>query len=181
MIATLLNSKKERLIFISYNHESSKDIAAEFAQKLRKEGFNVWFDKDENLPSDELSKNIEQGIGDSSIVICFISNKYIHAKNCRLEFFHAYYVNKKRFFLITEKLDLTGYTGFGLHLKNDFLRLDLYKIKSENLVDEIYKQWESRLKNEYDNKSEVMPLNVWIRVITRQWLLHFAVLNVYVL
>ena len=99
------NSKIEKKIFISYNHESSKDIATKFAQKLRKEGFHVWFDKVENRPSDESSDNIGQCIRDSSIVICFISNKYIHAKNCNLEFGFAFAKNKKRICLITEKLD----------------------------------------------------------------------------
>jgi hypothetical protein len=44
------DSSKKRKIFISYNHKSSKEIVEKFAEKLKQEGYDVWYDKHELHP-----------------------------------------------------------------------------------------------------------------------------------
>jgi hypothetical protein len=156
------DSSKKRKIFISYNHKSSKEIVEKFAEKLKQEGYDVWYDKHELHPSDELSKKMEKGIRDSSIVLCFISNEYMKAKNCRLEFFHAFHEDKTCFYLATEKLDFTGISGFKLFLNNDFTRLDLHKLDQNNLINEVFNKLEPKFKEEEEDqnktaKSDVSP------------------------
>ena len=125
----------KRNVFISYNH-SSKVIVKEIVERLKIENIDVWFDEDDIEYGDELSKRMQQGILESSIVFCFISKLYIQSPNCRLEFFYAHNRKKKCIYLVMEKLEATDVNGIEMYLNGDALRFDIYKLLKGAHVDQ---------------------------------------------
>jgi hypothetical protein len=71
-------------IFISYAH-ANKEIVHKIADKL-KANFNVWIDIDNLKGGDNIDKEIANGIRNSSLFICFISEQYCESNACNMEF-----------------------------------------------------------------------------------------------
>ena len=123
------------MIFISYNHRS-KDLVSKFVKRLQKENLDIWYDVNDVSIGDELSKTIQKGILDSTIVLCFISKLYVTSKNCRSEFFYAYNQSKKCVFIFLEKLNSNENNGLEIYLFGDAIRLDAYKLQKGITIDE---------------------------------------------
>ena len=75
-------------LFISYKHDKETlEFINKIVSKLKNVNYDVWFDNEQLRTGNSLATKIEKGIIASDAVICFITKKYIEAKNCRLEFF----------------------------------------------------------------------------------------------
>ena len=83
----------QETIFISYTH-SDREVVHKVASLLKQKN-QVWIDIDEIKDVEPLTRKIEEGIQKSSVVVCFISKKYVVSDNCRLEFFYANKIKKK--------------------------------------------------------------------------------------
>ena len=83
---------------------------------------------------------------DSDFVICFITEEYIKAKNCRLEFFYANNNDKKCIYILLEKTERKLATGINMYLFGDALRYDAFKHKKETL-NEYSNEIVSQIKN----------------------------------
>ena len=82
-------------IFISYGREQSKDFASQLCFRLIKEGFDVWFDKNDiPLGVDSLDK-IKDGIEKSDNFIFIISPCAIKSEFCQKEIEIAVDYNKR--------------------------------------------------------------------------------------
>ena len=80
-------------IFVSYCHKNKK-VVHDVANRL-KETYTIWLD-DDNLKSGEnKDEKIADGVRDSFLFICFISNFYCDSSACTDEFFLA---KQKKFF-----------------------------------------------------------------------------------
>ena len=73
-----------KILFLSYSHANSK-IVHEIADKL-KETYKIWIDSDVLKAGIRLDKEIANGIRESSLFICFISNEYCASDACNEEF-----------------------------------------------------------------------------------------------
>jgi hypothetical protein len=140
------SSSKKRKVFISYHSKSSKVIVEKFVKKLKAEGYDVWCDIYEIQEGDIISLKLEKGINESSIVVCFISNEYIRSNTCYRELLYSLFKKKKLIYLVTENLDLSEDTRFKFRLRDDCLRLDLYKLDKNNLINEVFNKLEPILK-----------------------------------
>ena len=77
-------------LFISYKHDKETlELINTVVSLLKSVNYGVWFD------SEQLRTGDIEGIIDADTVICFITKKYIGAKNCRLEFFYSANQGKK--------------------------------------------------------------------------------------
>jgi hypothetical protein len=85
-------SKNLKNIFISYSH-ADKVIVHQIFDKL-KANFTVWIDKVNLKGGDNLDKKIADDIENTSLFICFISEKYCESGPCTDEF--ALANNKKK-------------------------------------------------------------------------------------
>jgi hypothetical protein len=79
-------------LFVSYSH-SNKEIVHKIADELTKINYKIWIDRD-LCEGHMLFADIQKGIENSHIVICFISKNYCNSENCKDEIFHAR--NKKK-------------------------------------------------------------------------------------
>ncbi len=80
-------------IFISYAH-ANKEIVHKIADKL-KANFNVWIDIDNLKGGDNIDKEKANGIRNSSLFICFISEQYCESNACNMELRLADNLKKK--------------------------------------------------------------------------------------
>ena len=73
-------------LFISYKHDKETlELINTIVSKLKTVNYLIWLDNEQLKTGDSLTLEIEKGIIDADAVICFITIKYIEAKNCRLE------------------------------------------------------------------------------------------------
>jgi hypothetical protein len=87
------NFKNFKNIFISYSN-ANRNVVYKIAEKL-KANFNVWVDIDNLKVGDNLYENIADGIRNSSLFICFISEEYCMSKCCTEELVFADNLKKK--------------------------------------------------------------------------------------
>jgi len=71
-------------VFISYASEDAK-IAKPLAERLRSEGFEVWFDNWQLQIGTDLRKSITEGINKSYFGIVILSKTFFKKENARLE------------------------------------------------------------------------------------------------
>jgi len=84
-------SKKQ--LFFSYCH-SNKEIVHRVADELIKLNYRIWIDRD-LIEGHMLFADIQNGIENSHLVICFISEYYCNSQNCMNEITLAYNQKKK--------------------------------------------------------------------------------------
>ena len=84
-------SKKQ--LFVSYCH-SNQEIVHRVADELTKLNYKIWIDRD-LIGGNILFADIQKGIENSHIVICFISKNYCESNNCMIEINFANNKNKK--------------------------------------------------------------------------------------
>ena len=84
-------------IFLSYHRKSSQKIVETIKNKLaNEENYRVWFDDDIIKLGLILTSEIEKGIRNSKIMICFINNDYCRSENCLRELRLSDELNMKR-------------------------------------------------------------------------------------
>ena len=124
------------MLFISYKHEKGNvELIEKIVKRLKDSKYDVWFDKDKIHTGDSLTLEIEKGIKESNEVICFITNEYIKAKNCLLEFHYASNKDKKCTYILLEPIDRDTANGVNMYLYGDAIRFDAFKHKSQKLDD----------------------------------------------
>jgi hypothetical protein len=89
LVPSMLIYKKPS-IMISYAHRDN-DVCMQLYNELDKynQQFDIWIDW-KNSKTGYVWGKIADGIADSSLVICLLSNKYYESKSCQQEFVYAY-------------------------------------------------------------------------------------------
>ena len=91
-------------IFISYSHRDS-DKVVEIMNRLRAEGFNVWYDGGID-PGTEWDENIAKHVQECGYFIAFVSNGYIGSKNCKDELNYSRDLDKEQLLIYLEDVSL---------------------------------------------------------------------------
>ena len=99
-------NEKLPFIFISYSHRDS-DMVCPIIERLRKEGFNVWYD-DGIDPGSEWDENIADHITQCSYFIAFISEYYLKSQNCKDELNFSRDLDKERLLVYLEDVSLSS-------------------------------------------------------------------------
>lgn len=94
----------ESYIFISYAHKD-KEVVYPIIKKMLKEGFRIWYD-DGIDPGTEWDENIAKHIEECGYFIPFISENYLKSSNCKDELNFARDLEKDRFLIYLENVDL---------------------------------------------------------------------------
>ena len=94
----------DKYIFISYAHKD-EDRVLPVVQTMRENGFRVWYDEGID-PGTEWDKNIASHITGCSYFIAFISKAYLESSNCKDEINFARDLEKKRFLVYIEDVEL---------------------------------------------------------------------------
>lgn len=97
-------SGKKGYIFISYAHKDKKEVYP-IIDKLLNDGFRVWYD-DGIDPGTEWDENIAKHIEGCGYFIPFISENYLKSSNCKDELNFARDLDKDRFLIYLENVDL---------------------------------------------------------------------------
>jgi hypothetical protein len=144
-------------IFISYNWEL-QDKVKELYEKLKEVGFHVWMDISK-MQGGNLHNEIVDGLRNSDVFICCISEKYPESKNCENEISYAYDLKKKFIVLMFDDLKPDQLGGIGFKIAS-LLRICLYKNDdylangwNSSAFDDIVKQVHKHLQNDSDNNS----------------------------
>ena len=93
-------------IFVSYCHKNKK-VVHDVANRL-KQTYTIWLDDDNLKSGDDKDKKITDGVRDSFLFICFISNFYCESKACREEFSLAKKLNKTMLPIMLERSASNG-------------------------------------------------------------------------
>lgn len=91
-------------IFISYAHKDKKEVYP-IIDKLLNDGFRVWYD-DGIDPRTEWDENIAKHIEECGYFIPFISENYLKSSNCKDELNFARDLDKDRFLVYLENVNL---------------------------------------------------------------------------
>lgn len=95
---------KEPYVFISYSHKDYDEVSA-VINELQSQNYRVWYD--EGIDSGtEWDKNIATHVEECEYFIAFISENYINSSNCKDELNFARDLEKKRFLVYLEEVDL---------------------------------------------------------------------------
>ncbi len=98
------NSVNEDFIFISYSHKDS-EIVLKVIESLQRKGYRVWYDEGID-PGTEWDKNIADHVEACGYFIAFVSKNYISSSNCKDELNFARDLEKRRFLVYIEEVDL---------------------------------------------------------------------------
>jgi hypothetical protein len=131
----------EKKIFISYAHEN-KNIVNLIVNKLKLK-FSIWIDYEEISLGVDLNQKITDGIGNSDLVICFITKSYCNSKACKRECTLADNLNKKILPVILERPEISS-IDFIISTLNK-----LYAFKPPNVFDpwseDFYQRFEDQI------------------------------------
>jgi tetratricopeptide (TPR) repeat protein len=128
-------------LFISYKQQEYDEVITKIVEKLQNDQYKLWLDKEKISIGDCLTTEIEKGILESDIVVCFLTNKYVESKNCRQELFFANNKNKTCVYILLEAIDRKVVNGINIYLYGEYIRLDAYKFKNDSVgifVNDIY-------------------------------------------
>jgi hypothetical protein len=123
---------------ISYAH-SDNDVCTQLYNELVKHNqqFDIWIDW-KNSKTGYLWGKIADGIADSSVILCLLSNKYYESKSCQQEFVYAHDHLKKSLipvYILDDKppgwLGMS-HNGLFSYRINFFLLLNLKKWQNRN-------------------------------------------------
>lgn len=119
------NEKNKPFIFISYSHKDS-EIVLQVIKELQNSSYRIWYD-DGIDPGTEWDKNIAEHIENCGYFIAFISKNYISSSNCKDELNFARDLEKKRFLVYIEEVELPS------EMKMRLSRIqNIHKYKYEN-------------------------------------------------
>lgn len=91
-------------IFISYCHKDTAEVLP-IIQYLLRNGYRVWYDEGID-PGTEWDRNIAEHILNCGYFIAFITSNYLKSSNCKDELSFARDLEKKRFLVYLEQVDL---------------------------------------------------------------------------
>jgi hypothetical protein len=111
-------------LFFSYCHKN-KIIVHKIADELEKLNFKIWIDRDLTAGV-ELFPEIEKGIIESHMIICFISNDYCKSNNCQNEITFSKLERKQILPIMLEKVFNDCSNGVMLNLAG-ILRFNSYE------------------------------------------------------
>ncbi len=94
----------EGYIFISYAHKDS-GIVLKVINELQKNNYRVWYDEGID-PGTEWDENIAKHVENCGYFIAFMSKNYIASSNCKDELNFARDLEKKRFLVYIEEVEL---------------------------------------------------------------------------
>ena len=135
-------------LFISYKHEKENlELIKKIVSKLKSLNYDAWFDNEQLKTGECLSPEIEKGILAADGVICFLTEEYIKAKNCKLEFFYSANNDKKCIYVLLETIDRKRPNGMNIFLFNDSIRFDAFKRSTENLDDYANLRFSEKIKS----------------------------------
>lgn len=143
----LIEKDKEPFIFISYSHKDS-DIVLQVIKELKNSSYRIWYD-DGIDPGTEWDKNIAEHVEKCGYFIAFISNNYINSSNCKDELNFARDLEKKRFLVYIEEVDLPS------EMKMRLSRIqNVHKYKYDNDIDFYNKLFSAEGLSEFKDKTE---------------------------
>ena len=132
---TLTDSKSS--IMISYSH-SDNNVCKQLYDELIKynQQFDVWIDW-KNSKTGYLWGKIADGIADSAVILCLLSDKYYESKSCQQEFVYAHDHLKKPIipiYILDDKPP--GWLGISLnrHFNKEHLEMVYFHTESPFLV-----------------------------------------------
>lgn len=126
-------------IFISYSRRDSA-IINEFVERLERDGFNVWIDRDGIESGDAFKRVIVSAIEDAEVIIFFSSEASNQSLWTAKEIGVAIYEKKP---IIPIKLDNSKYNS---EIKFDLINLDYIEMKDGRLTDDIYRHLSKTLR-----------------------------------
>jgi len=77
-----------RHVMISYNW-GYQETAKSVAELLKQHGINTWMDIDGGMQRGDINIAMAQGVENAYALVCLVSEKYQHSKNCRRELSYA--------------------------------------------------------------------------------------------
>jgi hypothetical protein len=100
-------------IFLSYNWDSKGVVRSLYDKLTVNLGYKVWID-DDQLDSGMLYEQLCQGIKNSKVVLCCVTQKYADSENCIKEITFAQTCKKPLVILMLERLNISeiGCVGF---------------------------------------------------------------------
>ena len=113
--------------FISYQWDSKPFVKKLYERLTTTFEYSVWLD-DQELGNDSLNDQLVQGIKDSTLMICCITQKYCESENCKRELDYASSLKKPLIIIMLEKLDMVDAGGVGFII-NSLARYNFYKEK----------------------------------------------------
>lgn len=75
-MAAIRNDRRQRHVFLSHAGADTQ-AARQFAETLRRQGLEVWFDKDNLQPGDAWMATLEQAISDASAMLVYVGSSGI--------------------------------------------------------------------------------------------------------
>jgi hypothetical protein len=93
MAETHRSCEGKKQLFLSYCHKN-KEIVHRVADELIKLNYKIWIDRD-LIQGNIFLADIQKGIENSHVIMCFISKNYCDSKNCMIEINFANTQNKK--------------------------------------------------------------------------------------
>jgi hypothetical protein len=117
-------------LFFSYCHQN-KNIVNKIADELEKLNYKIWIDRD-LVAGLTLFPEIEKGIIESHMIICFISKAYCQSEICRKEIGYAQKKSIKILPIMLERVDKDCSNGV------DFIISDIltfYAFKKPDMFD----------------------------------------------
>lgn len=125
-------SGKKDYIFISYSHKDKKEVYP-IIDKLLNDGLRIWYD-DGIDPGTEWDENIAKHIEECGYFIPFISENYLKSSNCKDELNFARDLDKDRFLVYLENVNLPS----GMNMRLSRLQ-NIHKYAYDSF-DEFYKK-----------------------------------------
>lgn len=100
-------------VFISYSHSNS-DRVMEFIQRLKQDGFSLWYD--ENIHNSVWSASIESALDDAAVVLLFVTPESLNSNNVFNEISFADNAKKSIFCIYLTDTNISDYSGWRLML-----------------------------------------------------------------
>lgn len=131
-------------VFLSYGRDRQRVDG--FVQKLKSDleavGISVWQDKDDISAGSDWHDQIGVGVHACRALLCVLTDKYLHSRNCRGELFYANDKKKLIFPVLYETIDWDkdeNSKGVG-YVVNSFNRVDFrpnvdYHLALQKLVE----------------------------------------------
>lgn len=147
--------KTRPFVFISYSHKDSETVL-QVIKELQKNSYEIWYD-DGIDPGTEWDKNIAEHVEQCGYFIAFISKNYINSSNCKDELNFARDLEKKRFLVYIEEVELPS------EMKMRLSRIqNIHKYKYDNDKDFYNKLFSADGLDEFKiitSKKTAAPLN----------------------
>ena len=126
--------EKKPYIFISYSHKDSDKVLT-VLNRLRSEGFNVWFDGGIE-PGTEWDENIASHVQGCSYFIAFISRNYLDSSNCKDEINYARDLEKEQLLVYLEDVELPS----GMAMRMNRLQAIFINKYNADCIEEAYRK-----------------------------------------